>query len=83
MPKTAKKILIRCTRTGKDAFEEVYPATIDEWTRLTGLSEEETNLAVDCDDLADEDFLNEIMSRDEVDVKLSELEDIPFVINMF
>lgn len=77
------KILIRLTRTGKDSFEEVYPATLAEWTRLTGLTQDETNLAVDCDDLADEEFLEEIMSRDEVDVKLSELESIPYVINMF
>jgi hypothetical protein len=78
-----KKILIRFTREGRDAFEEVYRATIDEWTKMTGLTEEETTLSVDCDKLVDESMMDTIMSRKTVDVRLSELENIPFVVNMF
>jgi len=82
-PGEEKSILIRCTRTGKDAFEAVYNATLSEWTRLTGLTEEETFLAVDCDELLDEELFDQITQREEVDVRLSELDDIPFVINCF
>ena len=75
-----KGILIRCTMEGKDAYESVYNATLSEWTRLTGLSEEDTFLEFDCADIKDEELFDEICNREEVDVRLSEQEDIPFVI---
>jgi hypothetical protein len=78
-----KGILIRCTRTGKDAEESVFRATLSEWTRLTGLTEDETFLSVPCGEIKDEKLFSEIYRRKEVDVRLSELEDIPFVIEMY
>ena len=76
-------ILIRCTREGKDAFEAVYKASLSEWTRLTGLTEEETFLEFDCGDIKDEKLFEEICNRDEQDILMSLLYDIPFVIVMY
>lgn len=76
-------ILIRCTREGKDAYEAVYKATLSEWTRLTGQTEEETFTEFDCGHIKDEDLFEEICGREEQDVLMSELYDIPFVIVMY
>jgi hypothetical protein len=75
-----KAIFIRCTREGKDAYEAVYKATLSEWTRLTGQTEDETFLAFDCGQIKDDKLFDDICCREEQDVRLSELEDIPFVI---
>lgn len=78
--RTDQGIFIRCTREGRDAYESVYPATLSEWTALTGLAE---SAMFDCGDIKDDDLFEEICERDEVDVRLSELEEIPFVIVMY
>lgn len=75
-----KSILIRCTREGKDAYEAVYKATLSEWTRLTGQTEEETFLEFDCGNIKDEKLFDELCDREEQDIMMSELYDIPFVI---
>lgn len=78
-----KDILIRCTREGKDAYEAVYKASLSEWTRITGQTEEETFLEFDCGDIKDEKLFEEICNREEQDVLMSQLYDIPFVIMMY
>jgi hypothetical protein len=77
---TDKGIFIRCTREGRDAYEAVYPATLREWSKITGL---EDGAMFDCADIKDEALFDEICERDEVDVRLSELDEIPFVVVMY
>ncbi len=73
-----KSIFIRTFQLGsEDNF--VYPAKISEWTRITGLTESETQTWVENANLIDSEFFQIICSRNPVDVG-DQLVNIPFVI---
>lgn len=74
-----KSIFIRTIELGSEA-NAVYPATLSEWTKVTGLTEGETHAWVETTKLADADFFHKVIcKRNCVDVN-GQLFDIPFVI---
>lgn len=76
-----KSIFIRTIGSeANEANDFVFPATMSEWTRVTGLTESETQSWIETTKLVDADFFHKVIcKRNCVDVN-DQLFDIPFVI---